>query len=665
MAETGDSHNLESPAATVDLAPVFISYASHDVTVAQQVCSALEAAGFSCWIAPRDVRPGAQYADAIVGAINEAKAVVLVLSQAAIASSHVAREVERAASKHKPIIAFRIDAAALNRALEYFLSNSQWIDVSALGRPAALAKLSEAVGTGTARTNAVNAEIPAKGKMKRLVALTAAALVVSAAVVVGVHFWSSKHSAAQAPAVGSSEAVAPASVEISDKSIAVLPFADLSEKHDQEYFAAGMAQEITDLLSKMPRLRVVGRASAFQFSGISDDPHSIGAKLGAAYLVEGSVRRSGSRIRVSAQLIDSRDGSQRWSDTYDRDLNDVLAVQDAIAAAAARALHISLTGGFEPRPPLRSSAAYDLYLRGVRALDTGSEQGCEDAIAYFQQALSIDDSFAQAAVGLSMAYWYSGEFAWLPAVTSMEHAREAANKAIQLDPKLGTPHAALAQIHLIYDWDWDGAAEELQRALSLGAGVEGVKAAARLEATTGNWHQASEVLKSGLAIDPLNPTLHWNLAYIVYLRAGRFAEAESEVRQVLEISPRWGYAHVELGLALLFQGRLDEALDAIRQTAPDDGLQAGLSIVYFAMGRKAESAAALKKAVEEDADSWAYGLAEVHAYCGQIEKAIYWLDRAYSQKDTSLYTIKGDPLLKKLERDPRYKAFLRKMRLPE
>ncbi len=632
---------------------VFISYASQDTAVANSIIENLEQHGLKCWLAPRDVRPGTEYADAIVAAINDAKAIVLVLSGSAVASSHGGREVERAASKHKQIIAFRIDTAPLSRSFEYFLSNSQWINVTAMGMPAALAKLKEAVGQGAASSPQA---IPAKsaGKMTRL-AIAAAILVgVGVAVGSGVHIWRLGHRAPQ-----------PVVATISDKSIAVLPFVDMSEKKDQEYFAEGMAQEITDLLSKMPGLRVVGRASAFQFSGTSGDPHMIGAKLGAAYLVEGSVRRSGNRIRVSAQLIDSRDGSQRWSEKYDRDLNDVLAVQDAIATAAARALHISVTGGFEPRPPPRSSAAYDLYLKGIRALDTGSKEGCEDAVADFQQALNIDATFAQAAVGLAMAYWYSGEFAYLPASTAMEHARQAADKAIELDPKLGTPHAALAQIHLLYDWDWDSAAREVQRALNLGAGVEGVKAEARLEATTGKWDRASEVLKAGLAIDPLNPTLHWNLAYVVYLRAGRFAETEAEVRRVLEISPHWGYARVELGLALLFQGRLDEALDAIRQTAPDDGLQSGLAIIYFAMGRKAESDAALKKAVADEANSWAYGLAEVHAYCGQLDNAMYWLERAYSQKDASLYTIKGDPLLKNLESDPRYKAFLKKMNLPE
>jgi hypothetical protein len=267
MAEPGESENLDShspAAATVGFAPVFISYASHDAAVAQQVCAALEAAGFSCWIAPRDVRPGAQYADAIVGAINEAKATVLVLSQSAIASSHVAREVERTASKHKPIIAFRIDAATLSRALEYFLSNSQWIDVLALGMPAALAKLKEAVPQVSASTNAAESVIPAKtmahqarGKTKHIVIAAMVVVGIGVALAVVMHFWPLRREDASVPAVAA----------LSGKSIAVLPFADMSEKKDQEYFADGMAEEILDQLVKIPGLTVIGRTSSFQFKG--------------------------------------------------------------------------------------------------------------------------------------------------------------------------------------------------------------------------------------------------------------------------------------------------------------------------------------------------------------------------------------------------------------
>jgi hypothetical protein len=289
MADRAESDELPGTAknatASADQARVFVSYASADAAVANAIVETLERRGLRCWIAPRDVKPGGQYADAIVGAINDAMAVVLVLSSSAVASSHVSREVERAASKHKPIIAFRIDVASSSRSLEYFLGESQWIDVPAQGMPAALAKLETAIGQESSRGNAADrtdASEPAQGAAGRAKLVSIAALVigVGVAAAVGVHFWwSSSHKAAQ-----------PAAVVISDKSIAVLPFVDMSEKHDQEYFGDGMAEEILDLLAKIPGLTVIGRTSSFQFKGKNEDLRSIGTKLNAAYVLEGSVR---------------------------------------------------------------------------------------------------------------------------------------------------------------------------------------------------------------------------------------------------------------------------------------------------------------------------------------------------------------------------------------
>jgi hypothetical protein len=270
MAEGGGGERLSGSTP-----PVFISYASQDAAVANSIVKNLEQHGLRCWMAPRDVKPGAEYADAIVGAINEATAVALVLSHSAIASSHVAREVERAASKHKPIIAFRIDAAALNRALEYFMSNSQWIDVQALGMPAALTKLAESVKQGSGQAETADPVEPAKrltrsGGKAKLIAGAALVITVVVAGTLGVHFWSQTHKAVQA---GAATAVA-------DKSIAVLPFIDLSEKHDQEYFADGMSEEVIDLLTRIPGINVISRTSSFQFKGKNEDVRLVGDKLG-------------------------------------------------------------------------------------------------------------------------------------------------------------------------------------------------------------------------------------------------------------------------------------------------------------------------------------------------------------------------------------------------
>ena len=228
-------------------ADVFISYASTDKAAADSICDALEHGDVTCWIAPRDVKPGAQYADAIVRAINEANAVVLVLSQSAMASAHVAREVERAASKHKPIIAFRIDAA-LNRALEYFLSNSQWIDVPAMGMPAALAKLAEAAGQGS---DAGSSGSRGSGRP----ALELGTSEADRGRRCSPQRWSGGRSRCALLVTESSGVPTASAVAITDKSIAVLPFVDMSEKKDQEYFADGMAEELLDLLAKMPGLQ--------------------------------------------------------------------------------------------------------------------------------------------------------------------------------------------------------------------------------------------------------------------------------------------------------------------------------------------------------------------------------------------------------------------------
>jgi TolB-like protein len=343
----------------------FISYASQDSAVANSIVENLEQHGLKCWIAPRDVKPGAQYADAIVRAINDAKSVVLVMSVSAVASPHVGKEIERGSSKRKPIIAFRIDAAPLNHALEYFLSESQWIDVPQLGMTAALTKLAEAVGHVSALSPQLAPPVaaparPSGGVKNRAVIVVAAAVIgVGAAVAIGIHFWPTDHGGVRSPAVA----------VISDKSIAVLPFTDMSEKKDQEYFADGMAEEIIDLLVKVPGLKVISRTSSFQFKGKAQDLRSIATQLGVAYVLEGSVRRSGDRLRVTAELIDSRDGTHVFSQTYDRDLSDVLKMQDEIAAALVRALQIDLGAayGHVPRRAPRNTEAYTLYLQAIHA----------------------------------------------------------------------------------------------------------------------------------------------------------------------------------------------------------------------------------------------------------------------------------------------------------
>jgi TolB-like protein/lipoprotein NlpI len=653
-AESEDPGNpAESTAGSARL--LFISYASHDEEVAQKVCSALEAAGFPCWMAPRDVRPGAQYADAIVGAINEAKAVVLVLSASAVASSHVGREVERAASKHKPIIAFRTDTAALNRALEYFLGESQWIDVPKLGMPAALGKLAEAVGSGPApSTHETPDTHRSDGKPKRVAIFATILVCVGGAAALGLHLWSINHRAAQQ------------TVAITNKSIAVLPFTDMSEKKDQEYFADGMAEEILDLLAKIPGLTVIGRTSSFQFKGKNEDLRTIGTKLNAAYVVEGSVRKSGEHIRITAQLINTRTGAHEWSETYDEDMGDVLKVQDRIATGLVRALQVTVgADDLQSQPTLKSAEAYDLYLRGRHAMDRFDKGGFESAAGYFQQALAIDSTLIRAVEWLAAAHEFMAEWGFVPAREGYEQARKSVEHALNLDPRSGLAHSLMCTIHLVHDWDWAAAAEECDRALALEPRNPQVLGyAGQYHTVVGQWDEAARLTTASIAVDPLFAGWH-DLLAIIRDHTGRLADAEAERRKTLEISPTYERGHLDLGLTLLAEGKLETALDAMRQETVDGGRDAGLAIVYYAMGRKAEADEALARFTKDHANDRAYRIAQIHAYRGDGDKAFNWLDRAYRQKDVDLWFFIGNLPFKALESDPRYKAFLRKMNLPE
>ena len=384
--ESGGGQPPTDPPASVQVANasihLFISYASHDVAVADAIVEALERHGLKCWIAPRDVKAGALYADSIVRAISGAKAFVVVLSESAIASSHVGKEVERASSKKRPIIALRVDAAPLTPALEYFLSESQWVEARAGNMEAAYSRLIDAirepeqtgpgiipaVPSGTSAGTA-SAAHPKSRRNRILLVAGLAVVAVALAALLADKFWLAKHVTAGQPTTAATNVV-------SDKSIAVLPFTDMSEKKDQEYFGDGMAEEILDLLAKIPGLTVIGRTSSFQFKGKNADLRTIGTQLNAAYVLEGSVRRSGDQVRITAQLINTRTGTHEWSETYDRHIGDVLKLQDAIAAGVARELQLTIAPGYlNSRSSIKSAEVYDLFLRGRHAYDRADNEG--------------------------------------------------------------------------------------------------------------------------------------------------------------------------------------------------------------------------------------------------------------------------------------------------
>jgi adenylate cyclase len=652
---------------------VFLSYASQDTEIANTVCRELENRGIRCWIAPRDVAPGALYADAIVRAINEANVLLIVLSQSAVASSHVGREVERAASKHKQIIALRIDTAPLSPELEYFLSNSQWIDALALGMPAALSRLADAVAHGSKTPSHPSPvgdhvdKVPQGTFSKRVVGSLAALIVLVIGIGLGIHFWGSPHGIVRPTTVEASPGNGePAVAPISEKSIAVLPFTDISEKKDQEYFADGIAEEVLDRLAKVPGLKVVGRTSSFRFKGKSGDRANIGAALGVAYLLEGSVRKDAGLVRVTAQLVEAKTGSQRWSDHFESETINILHVQDTIAAQISRALQIAVEVGTTVSSSIKSPEALDAYLLGRQSLDRDTQENSEAAVAHFQRALTLDPTFAPAAMGLAKAYIFIGRAAWLPTRIAFERARDASLLAQRLDPNSRYPHVLLASIHIGYDWDWAGADRELQTAFALGPReIYGVKSASSLAAARGEWDEARQLGIEAIALDPLDADAHGSLGIEVYLRSGHLAEAEQSFRRALQIAPESNGIRYFLGLVLMLQGHFEAALTEFRKETQEDGQLEGSAMVHFAAGHRAEADALLAEAIHHNGTTWPSEIARVYAFRGEKGRAFEWLDRAYDGRDEDLYFIKSDPLFKNIEGDPRFKAFLKKMNLPE
>ncbi len=649
---------------------VFVSYASQDAAVANAVVEALERQGIKCWIAPRDVRPGAPYAEAIVRAINDASAFVLVLSGAAMASEHVSREVERAGSKHKQIVAFKIDVAALSAELEYFLSRSQWIDVMALGMPGALAKLVQAVGqgSGTSHDDPVSdggggsgraplsrsADTPTVAKRVAVAAIVVIAL--SLGGVLAVRFWQSKHSESQAPAV----------TAISDRSIAVLPFADMSEKKDQEYFADGMAEELLDLLAKIPGLTVIGRTSSFQFKGKNEDLRAIGTRLNVAHVLEGSVRKAGERVRITAQLINTRTGAHEWSETYDRQIGDVLRLQDAIAASVARELQLTVAfGNLRSGSELGNPEAYDLMLRGRHASDRFDREGLDEAISLFKQVLErapdSDDAYSE----LSFAYYAEGINDFLSSTAAFEPARHAAETALTLNARNALAHYVLGKIHVVFDWDAAAAEREFNEIETQTPGSAYAQSgAALLSMALGRWDDALRHIEASLALDPLDPDVYQNLMEI-QLGRGRLPEAEAAIRRSLDIRPTYGFGHFLLGFVKLLRGDPDGALLEIQQETTEEGQQEGLAMAYFALGRIADSDAVLGQMLKQYPGRSAYGIAVAYAFRRQSDEAVLWLERAYAQKDAFLQFARADLSHTRLAEDARFKAFLKKLNLPE
>ena len=446
-------------------------------------------------------------------------------------------------------------------------------------------------------------------------------------------------------------------------SIAVLPFVDLSPAKDQEYFADGLSEELLNALARIPELRVTGRTSSFRFKGTQEDLRAIGSKLNVATLLEGSVRRAGNQVRITAQLVKAADGFHLWSETYDRQADDVFAVQDEIARSVASALKVTLL--LQPgqaQPP--NAEAYQLRLRAVHQLGQATGKDTIEAKRLLERAILLDPRYAAAWV--SLATVYIREYEQADTVDGRQAAlakqEETLDRALELDPANASAHARLARLRRLR-WDFAGAERSTRRSLELGPGAAVVVGyAAGLVSTLGRFDEAIALEKRSLEIEPLSFSGMYNLGFR-YLAAGRAKEAEQALLKLIELNPESYGAHALLGDAYLIQERTDAALAEYEKEVDESARLAGRAMVRHRLGDRAASQAALEELVQKHGDE-SRAIAAVHAYRGETDLAFARLERAYARRDPDLVYLKPSYFLRPLHGDPRWRALLTKMGLP-
>jgi len=461
----------------------------------------------------------------------------------------------------------------------------------------------------------------------------------------------------------------PAAAEAGDRSIAVMPFADMSEKKDQEYFADGLAEELLGLLSKVPTLKVAGRTSSFYFKGKQATTAEIANTLGVAHLLEGSVRKSGDQLRVSAQLVRAQDGFQLWSETFDRKLDDVFKVQDEIAGAVVRALELRLLDADMPRAiPTHSQEAYSLFLQARALHAQGTHATNVTGISYLERAIELDPGFAPAWFGLGDALVF--DYAVLGFGTHEEirrRAGEAAETALRLDPDLADAHLLMGRVLGELDWNWPAADRELRRALELDPNNSLLLWVMSGYALVGDRvDEALQFAERVVALDPISYGSYYAMGD-VQSRMGRLADAEASYRKATELSPEAASIHTMLGISILRQGRPAEALAAIERETDDGYRLYGLALANDALGRRAEADRALAELEATGANSRAWAIGSIHACRKEPDRAFSWLERAYRQHDGMLPYIGNDqyyPCVDFLKSDPRYAKLRKGLNLP-
>ncbi|MFO7622199.1 MAG: TIR domain-containing protein [Bacteroidales bacterium] len=660
---------------------VFISYSSLDKTAADTVCSILEQNGISCWMAPRDITPGLDFAEAIIDGIKSSKLFILVYSSNSSNSKQVIREVDRAVHTGLPVINLRLEDVPLSKQLEYYLSSVHWLDAMTPPLEEHIDKLSgvvkillrkddakdddleKAIKNGMLKVGQDNRSTTAAGKnhwKKAAITIAVLGVILIAALLIGLPQWKQKISL---------------ETNAMDKSIAVLPFDNLSGDPDQEYFSDGMMDEILDRLFKIGDLKVISRTSSMRYKNSALSLKEIAGELGVSAILEGSVRRAGNLVRITVQLIDAGTDAHLWSETYDGDLSDlsrIFIIQSEVAQSVARELKAVISPQeieLIEKIPTKDLAAYDAYLKGKFNNNKLTKEDMDIAMQFFELAKERDPDFALAYSGIANV-WICRQQMGIVKVSEASPLSEAAiMKALELDSTLSEVNSTLAGRRVWTDWDWEGGEEAFRKAIEINPNnALAYSAYSHLLNILGRPDEAMEHIEIALELDPLNPQI-WAFYGVDLMFVRRFDEAVTAFRKALEISPQHIVAISNLDLALYYANRdPEEVIDALSNKYQAIAGPAFHDIMkkYYPEGGWSllhKKIAELRVAMLDSVYSGPLTISNCYALAGDIDNAIYWMEKAYEEHDPNLPYLLS-PRLDILRDDPRFQEIARKMNLP-
>ena len=459
----------------------------------------------------------------------------------------------------------------------------------------------------------------------------------------------------------------------SANTIAVLPFLNMTRSEDSDYFSDGLAEELLNVLSKMRGLRVAARTSAFSFKGKSATVSEIGNVLNVASVLEGSVRTAGERVRIAVQLVNVSDGYQMWSETYDRTMDDIFSVQDDIAQSVMEELRTRFLGE-EPGEKLDKEVEADLakavkgraadpeaqrlVLLGRSFLDRTTREDTARAINYFRDALALDPGFALCWAELGRAYSVEAGRGWSPVTEAFERSRDAARRALEIEPDLPEAHAQLGRIQAAHDWDLRGAEASYRWALEHAPGSSSVlDGASVLAYKLGKFDEALAFGRRVVAQDPLSAAFWHNLGLTCHA-AGMLDESAAAFRRAMELAPQRFVSAALLALVLMDQGRVNEAREQAGNEPDEFWRTWALAMIDHTAGRNDGSDDALRRLVEEHAEGNAYQIAEVYSVRGELDEAFLWIKRAVKERDPGITHSRVNPRFEPLHSDPRWPELL-------